>query len=169
MIKNKESIVQFLKNNTILKTMDTDDISRLMDSGDIHYFDEKETIITEHEPGSTLFFIIEGNVDIIKKEETKDVYICTLGSGEFFGEAGLFSTVKRTATVNAATETSILKIRRENFISFIKTNPSGGIKILMLIIYSLLKKLRTANQELAFERKFDIEQDDIDSLINSLL
>ena len=37
--------------------------------------------------------------------------------------------------------------------------------MLMIIIYSLLKKLRDANQELAFERKSDIDQNDIDSLV----
>jgi CRP/FNR family cyclic AMP-dependent transcriptional regulator len=35
----------------------------------------------------------------------------------------------------------------------------------MVIIYGLLRKLREANQELAFERKSDVGQDDIDDLV----
>ena len=38
----------------------------------------------------------------------------------------------------------------------------------MLIIYSLLRKLRAANQELAFERRADIHQDDVDALVAQL-
>jgi hypothetical protein len=34
-----------------------------------------------------------------------------------------------------------------------------------MIIYGLLRKLREANQELAFERRFDSDQSDIDALI----
>jgi hypothetical protein len=33
----------------------------------------------------------------------------------------------------------------------------------------LLKKLRSVNQELAFERKFDIDQEDIDEIIRGIL
>jgi hypothetical protein len=39
----------------------------------------------------------------------------------------------------------------------------------MVTVYSLLKKLREANQELAFEGQFDIEQDDVDSIVDEFL
>lgn len=173
MLENKESIVNYLSKNTVLKSIDKTEIAKFIDSGDIHFYNEKELILTEHDSGTTLFFIISGSVDIVKLDEEKDVYICTLGTGEFFGEAGLFTTMERTATVVASESdkngTTILKIERDNFIKFIKPNPAAGIKILMLIIYSLIKKLKTVNQELAFERKLDFGQDDIDNLISSLL
>ena len=38
----------------------------------------------------------------------------------------------------------------------------------MNIIYGMLRKLREANQELAFERRDDFKQDDIDSLIKEM-
>jgi len=52
---------------------------------------------------------------------------------------------------------------------FIKDYPRSGNKILMLIIYSLLKKLKEVNQELAYERKSDADQDDIDSIIQNFM
>jgi hypothetical protein len=39
----------------------------------------------------------------------------------------------------------------------------------MIIIYGLLRKLRETNQELAYERKADMGQEDIDDLVESLL
>ena len=169
MFKNKDSIVKYLRENTVLRSIDSAEIAKFLDTGGINFFNENDQILTEKDPGSTIYFVIDGNIDIIKNEEGKDVYICTLGTGEFFGETGLFKTIKRTATVKSSGESSILRIDRESFLSYIKSSPTSGIKILMLIIYSLLKKLRTVNQELAFERKLDIGQEDIDALINSLL
>ncbi len=169
MFKNKETIVKYLRENTVLRSIEAPEIGKFIDTGGINFYNENDHILTEDDAGNTIYFIINGNVDVIKSEEAKEVYICTLGTGEFFGEAGLFTTMKRSATVRASSDTSILKIDRGNFVSFIKANPSSGIKILMLIIYSLLKKLKTVNAELAFERKLDIGQDDIDALINSLL
>ncbi len=88
--------------------------------------------------------------------------------GSFFGEAGLFKTMNRTATVTSSGESSILRIDRESFVSYLKSNPASGSNTNADYSQSF-KKLRTVNQELAFERKLDIGQDDIDALINSLL
>ena len=169
MFENKDTIVKYLQEKTVLRSIESEEIAKFIDTGGIHFYNENEQILTENDSGSTIYFIINGNIDVVKQETGKEVYICTLGTGEFFGEAGLFKSVKRSATIKASAESSILKIERENFVSYIKTNPKPGIKILMLIIYSLLKKLKTVNEELAFERKLDIGQDDIDALINSLL
>jgi len=126
------------------------------------------TVIQEGEYSPDFFIVVSGSVNVSVKED-KDVYICTIGEGEFFGEAGIFAKVKRTANVEAAEKTSVVKVHRDTFLDFIKKNPSAGIKFLMIVIYSLLKKLRTANQELAYERKFDIEQDDIDDIIRGIV
>ena len=60
-------------------------------------------------------------------------------------------------------------IDREKFFEFIKSFPSAGIKILMIIIHSLLNKLKDVNHELAFEREAHLEQKDIDQIIDSFL
>ena len=54
-------------------------------------------------------------------------------------------------------------------LKFINKHQGAGNKILMLIIYSLLRKLRDANQEIAFERKSDVTQEDIDSIIEDFV
>ncbi len=41
--------------------------------------------------------------------------------------------------------------------------------MLLIIIYGLLRKLRESNQELAFERKSVIAQDDIDDIVESFM
>ena len=50
-----------------------------------------------------------------------------------------------------------------------KKRPDAGVKMLMIIIFGLLKKLNEANQELAFERKTTLDQGDIDSLIDGMM
>ena len=100
--------------------------------------------------------------------EENEVFICSIGTGDVFGEAAMFMKVKRTADVVAASDTVLLRIQRPDMMQFIKDYPLTGNKLLMLIIYSLLRKLREANQELAFERRADIVQDDVDALVAQL-
>ena len=47
--------------------------------------------------------------------------------------------------------------------------PIAASALLMMIIFSLLRKLKESNQELAYERKEDFAQDDIDALVNDML
>ena len=133
-------------------------------------FSEGEKIIEEGAESTTFYTVLDGAVNISVSERTgKDVFICMLGEGDFFGEAALFLNTKRTAHATATEGTRILSIERDSFMAFLKEHPGAGIKLLMLIIYSLLAKLREANQELAFERKASISQSDVDNILSSYL
>ena len=145
-------------------------VDNLIDSCSILSFDEEEPIIKQGDTDQSFFAVVEGSVTVSALEsEGKDVYICTIGDGEIFGEAGIFMKVKRTASVTSSMKTIVFKIDRTHMQKFIKENPSAGNKFFMVMIYGLLKKLKEANQELAYERKADVDQDDIDALVNDLL
>jgi len=77
----------------------------------------------------------------------------------------MFVNFKRTASIIAFDNVEILRIDRNAFIEFVKKYPSSGIKMLMIIIHTLLTKLRIANQELSYERTTHIEQGEIDQFI----
>ena len=91
-----------------------------------------------------------------------------LKEGEIFGEAGMFLRVRRTANIASLDETVILRIPRSVIMTFIKENPATGNKLLLVIIHSLLKKLRGTNQELAFEKMCEFQIGELDSLLAEL-
>jgi len=168
MVLNEE-VVGMLQIKPMFKFFKKNDLEELIKSGKILRYAEGDTIITEGEYSQDFFIVISGCVNVNATEESKNVFICTIGEGEIFGEAGIFSKVKRTASVMASEGTVIVQLKRDDFLQFIRLNSQAGIKLLMIIIYSLLRKLRGVNQELAFERKFDIDQDDIDSIIQGIM
>ncbi len=138
--------------------------------GKIARFEREETIVHEGELEHHFYGILSGTVSVnVTEEGGKDVFICNLGSGEVFGESGFFLNIHRTASVVARDRVTVFRLERPELASFIRTYPAAGNKILLITIYSLLRKLRAANQELAFERKADLEQDDIDDLVNDIL
>lgn len=150
------------------------EIDFLLDKASVLSVDEGEAVVRERETSPYFYAILQGTVCVSVAEksmegEPKDVYICTLGPGDVFGEAGIFIKVRRTATVTAAEETVVLRLHRDDISNFIRTQPAGGNKLLLVIIYSLLRKLRSTNQELAYERKDDINQDDVDSLLADMM
>jgi len=146
----------------------------IVDKSTILKYGADEPIVKEGDLSPYFFAILGGTVSVSVAEGTldgalRDVFMCALGPGDVFGEAGIFLKVRRTATVSAAEESVVLRLHRDDLGAFIKAKSAGGNKLLLVVIYSLLRKLRAANQELAYERKSDMDQADVDSLLADMV
>ena len=170
---DKKDIVPKIKSTKMFNLLADNELDYLFSIGRIFEYNVNEIIINEGEISPFLYIILSGSVTIKIKidnpESSKDVYICSIGTGDVIGEAAIFTNFKRTANVNANENLKLFIIEREKFFDFIKTFPNSGIKILMVIIHSLLNKLKEVNHELAFEREAHLEQTDIDSIINEFM
>jgi len=133
--------------------------------GETIMFDPEETIAHEGELSATFFIVLDGTVKVHVDQQGRDVFVCNLGLGCTFGEASLFLKMQRTANVTAIDPVVVFKLTRNDLFGFIKKHPDAGNRVLLVIIHGLLKKLRDANQELAYERREDSDQEDIDALI----
>jgi len=169
-IEEKEAYFEKIKDIYVFKYLSKDDQKKILEISSFIRYDPEEKIINEGDIKPFFYAVIRGTVNVLVKEKDgKEVFICAIGQGEIFGEAGIFLNVKRSANVITTEESVIMRIQRKQLLNFIRDYPAAGIKILMLIIYSLLSKLREANQEIAFERKADVNQDDIDALVQDFM
>ncbi len=166
---DKAEAIKKLKETPMFRYFQESAIDSFFEMGDIQEYKADDYVIHENDSDASLFVIVSGAVHVTVTDGNSEVYICTIGEGEVFGEAGIFSQVRRTANVVANRETVVLVLTREALLNFIKENPTPGIQLLLIIIYSLLKKLREVNQDLAYERKGDISQEDIDAIIRSIM
>jgi CRP-like cAMP-binding protein len=165
-ILDTEKYTSELKKILFFKFVKDSELADVTNITEMIEYSQGEVIISEGDIQPYIFAVVKGTVNVLVTEESgREIFICAIGEGDVFGEAGIFTNVKRTANIKSAGHTVLLRIQRDNFLGFIKTHLDTGTKMLMLVIYSLIKKLRDANQEIAFERKSDISQDDIDSII----
>lgn len=169
-VENSPALEEKIEKILTFRFLTKEELHELINVSVIEKFSIEEKVISQGDNQQAIYAIIDGSVKVtVQERDEKEAYICTIGNGEVFGEAGIFTEVKRTANVICLEDCTCLKITRASLISFIKKHPRTGNKILMLIIYSLLKKLREVNQELAYERKSDADQDDIDSIIRNFM
>ncbi len=168
--KSNDNIINKIKEISTFRFLNSNELEALIKLSHIDQYENEEKVIRQGEINQSFYAIIDGTVKVtVNENDTKEAYICTIGNGEMFGEAGIFTKVKRTANVICMEKTTLMTIPRDSMLKFIREHPVGGNKILMLVIYSLLKKLREVNQELAYERKSDADQDDIDSIIQNFV
>ncbi len=149
----------------LFQTLKGPERQAIWEMGEVLFFDAGEQVIKDGDISPSFFIVMDGTVKVHVTEDDKDVYICSLGKGASLGESSLFSKMPRTASVTALDPSVLLKLNRCDLMAFIRNNAMAGNRIFLVIIYQLMKKLREANRELAYERRGDSDQDEVDALI----
>ncbi|WP_169730448.1 cyclic nucleotide-binding domain-containing protein [Salinispira pacifica] len=163
-----ESIREALHESPLGAHLQADEIDSILDFASTYEFSTGESVIEEHEIDQNLYLVVDGNVSVEVGSGEKHVYITTLGQGEIFGEAGLFSNTERTASIIAQDRVTLVQITRQGFLKSINKKPKAAVKFMFMIIFGMLSKLRGVNEELAYERKDDVNQEDIDSILSEI-
>lgn len=158
-----------LRKTVLLRYFGDETLQRLLAASRFVQCEPGERIIEEHALDDRMYVIMEHSVAVMVHQDEQEVYIATIGAGEVVGEAAIFANFPRTASVDANDETVLLEIHRNTFIAALREDPGAGMRVLFLVVHSLLSKLREVNLELAFERRLQTDQDEIDSMITGLL
>jgi hypothetical protein len=87
-------------------------------------FEPGDIIITEGEPGSSLFVLTSGEAKaFVRNPVGKHVQVRVLHEGDFFGEISILTGKPRTATVTAGTQCDLLELDRVTLDSIAETKP----------------------------------------------
>ena len=99
-------------------------------------YEPGELIIRQGTDADSFFLVVKGKVDIIRERPNRPAHtVATLGVGDHFGEIGLLEGVKRTASVRAASESSVdvLVMDREVFSDFMLASDLGEEEIALVV------------------------------------
>ncbi len=84
----------------------------------VRRYKKHEIIIKEGSRGESMYFIVEGSVEVYKEE-----LVGILKEGEFFGEISLLKNIPRTATIIARQRCELLELNRYDFHNLTKEKP----------------------------------------------
>jgi CRP-like cAMP-binding protein len=145
-----------------IERADLDDLPGICD---LYSYEPGELIIVEGSYSSSIFTLLSGEVDILKKGQMKEmIKINTLANGATFGETSIFKNESSTATVRANSLSLIMALSREKFAAYVNSHPRAGLVIMTYIVFGLLEKLRTSNEVIAYEKEFLVSAEDLESL-----
>ncbi|HRV27657.1 MAG TPA: cyclic nucleotide-binding domain-containing protein [Spirochaetia bacterium] len=161
----EEVLISELGNAVIFKALTIEELRHLIPICEEWEYARDEIIITQDSISRYLYILLAGKVEVtVKGKEKETIAISTIQPGEVFGEASIFMDVRRIATVSAKEESRILSISREKLFAFCNDHPKTGLKIFTFIIYSLLRRLDSVNQDLAYERETAVTEEDLEAL-----
>jgi CRP-like cAMP-binding protein len=108
----------------------------------INEFDVGDVIFEEGSTGRELFVVLDGRIDIIKRNGAGSSVIVTLSKGEFFGEMAVIDGSARSATaVSAAPKTRVMRINHARFVYLVSQQPAFAL----MVMDALSKRLRASN------------------------
>ena len=117
-------------------------------------YKKSNIILFEEDPGDSLFIIKEGKVKITRlSEEGKEVILSILGEGEFFGEMSLLDGESRSANVIALSDCDVFILKRDKFLSILKSTP----QIAITLLEELAHRIRMSDQQIEYLSLADAE------------
>ncbi len=129
-ISPDKELVQSLRKFEMFSLFSDEEIQELVKVGEFITCGAGEYIINENESDSNFFVLIEGNVEVIKRDRILSDFL----PGACFGEIGAFARQRRSAGVIAKEDCKLLQI---NALIFQKLDPLLQLKMLHIVVRNL--------------------------------
>ncbi|XP_050302727.1 uncharacterized protein LOC126740652 isoform X2 [Anthonomus grandis grandis] len=136
------STKNYLENVSIFRNIPNHLLRKLRVNLSTEIFLPGDVIIKAGSRGKSMYLIIVGTVSVTSE---KDVEICQLTDGSYFGAAALTLNIARIVNVIAVTPCELFKLERSKFRSILKNHPQIYSEIENNIAENVLLALRTDN------------------------
>ena len=88
-----------------------------------------DIIIHQGDDPGPMYFVEEGRLRAYQQEDGERRYVAYLRKGDFFGEIALFTGSKRRSTIEAVSDSTLLRLNRETFDRLIANYPQFKAQI----------------------------------------
>ncbi len=95
------------------------------------------TLMTEGEAGEEMFLVLDGELEVSKRQRGVEDLVAKRGAGEVVGEMAVLEMVPRSATVRAISAARLLVIDRSAFNQLLSCSASAGAAILRTVVARL--------------------------------
>ena len=137
------------KDKLIFFGLSDEQIKGIAEVAEQQVYNGGELICREGERGDSMFIVLSGKVDVLKKNrEGREVKLATLSPGAIFGEMTLVNVEPRSATVSAVEEAVVVILKNSALSDIFMQDRELLIVILINIARILSKRLREANEKL---------------------
>ncbi len=96
-----------------------------------------QVLFKQGERGDAAFIVLHGTADVLINANNGPLRVASLSENEIIGEIAILCDIPRTATVEAATELTTLKITADLFFRMIMDFPEMGVEVMRVLAHRL--------------------------------
>jgi CRP/FNR family transcriptional regulator len=139
-------VVELLARVPVLSTLERPDLERIADLAVPRQFEPGQVVFREGDASDTCYIVRSGRARAVREHTGgRTITLATFGPGEFFGELALFEDERRSATVEAIEQTSVVAVLGPDMRRLMVEHP--GISARLVI--ALGRRLRETNERLS--------------------
>jgi CRP-like cAMP-binding protein len=118
------NVVSFRARSPLFSDFSREELLEVIRGLELRTHDAGAIVVTEGEPGNSLFVVTHGTVRaFVKTASGRNAEVRRMEEGEFFGEVSLLSGTPRTATVTAASRCELLELDRGTLDDICRRHP----------------------------------------------
>jgi tetratricopeptide (TPR) repeat protein len=123
--KNEPLFSRPLPASPLFEALSAEEKEALASEMELETHEEGSVIITEGDPGDSMYLIASGEVKVFTRASgtAGTVYLARLGDGDFFGEVSVLTGKPRTATITASQRSELLRLDREKLSTVLEKFP----------------------------------------------
>lgn len=125
---------QILKRSLIFSHLNEDELTELSKIATERSFGSGEFVFWEGDTPDWFYIVVEGRVKVLKHSSSgREFIIAFFDQGEMFGEVAVFEDKPYPASAQAMTDTKVLKIKKQDFLSFLSNRPHTALEIINVL------------------------------------
>ena len=144
--------VDVLRNIPMFSNIEPSKLKLLAFTSERLTFQKGQLVCEQGDVGESMYVIVGGDVDVIINLPTGPLTVASMRKNDFFGELALLCDVPRTATIQATSELTTLRISKDLFYRLATEFPQMAIEVMRVIAQRLVKTtsdLQQTKNELA--------------------
>ena len=143
---------EILRKSLIFSGLNQDELRELAKLAVERTLASGEFAFWEGDAPEWLYLVAAGRIKVLKHSSLgKEFIVAFFGPGEMFGEVAVFEAKPYPASAQAAAETTVLGIRKDDFVSFLAQRPQVALRIIN-VLGGRLRDAQSRLQDLASER-----------------
>ena len=115
--------IAFLRKIHLFYGLEDSELEIIADEMDEMSVANGEVVFAQDSKSENFYMIYRGSVRIVSKQQGKEFQLAVLVSNDYFGEMGLIARRKRSGTVTATSDTTLLVLTRKDFETLFKKTP----------------------------------------------
>lgn len=121
--------IAFLKKIHLFYGLEDNEIETIADELEELVVPEGGVVFEQESKSEGFYMIYKGSVRIFRKQQNKETQLAVFVKNDYFGEMGLIGRRRRSGTVTATSDTTLLVLKREDFETILKTIPQFNLNM----------------------------------------
>jgi CRP/FNR family transcriptional regulator len=141
-----EEVVELLGRVPAFETLQREDLERIAEVAVPRSFEPGQLVFREGDDSNTCYIVRDGHARAIRRHsDGRAITLATFGPGDIFGELAMFEDERRSATVEAIEQTSVVGVLGGDMRRLMSEYPG----IAMRLAVALAGRLRATNERLS--------------------